>query len=78
MVMAFEIANAVETHFHNPTYLLQATILKTFPSSTQSLSSQKPKSGYVKYHLNNFVFEVYLKTLLNFKSVIHLKFIIEL
>ena len=30
-------------HFHNRTYLLQATILKNFPSSSQSLSSQKPK-----------------------------------
>ena len=30
-------------HFHNRTYVLQATILKNFPSSSQSLSSQKPK-----------------------------------
>ena len=30
-------------HFHNRTYLLQATILKNFPSSSQSLSSQKPR-----------------------------------
>ena len=30
-------------HFHNRTYLFQSTILKNFPSSSQSLSSQKPK-----------------------------------